>query len=60
LVRGHLHSPLVDHANRSLVLIVGQADLTLEDIRVRVGERGVSTSVLSLRRVRPVGKINHV
>jgi len=49
-VRGHRRSPLVDHADGLLALIVGQADLTLEEIHERIGERGVSTSVSSLWR----------
>jgi transposase len=49
-VRGHRRSPLVDHADWLLALIVGQADLTLEEIHERIGERGVSTSVSSLWR----------
>ena len=49
-VRGHRRSPLVEHADWLLALIVGQADLTLEEIHERIGERGVSTSVSSLWR----------
>jgi transposase len=49
-VRGHRRSPLVDHADWLLSLIAGQADLTLEEIHERIGERGVSTSVSSLWR----------
>jgi len=49
-VRGHRRSPLVDHADWLLCLIAGQADLTLEEIHERIGERGVSTSVSSLWR----------
>jgi transposase len=43
-------SPLRGHADWLLALIAGQADLTLEEIRERVGERGVATSVSSLWR----------
>jgi len=49
-VRGHRRSPLVEHADWLLALIAGQADLTLEEINERIGERGVSTSVSSLWR----------
>ena len=49
-VRGHRRSPLLDHADWLLCLIAGQADLTLEEIHERIGERGVSTSVSSLWR----------
>ena len=49
-VRGHGRSPLVEHADWLLALIAGQADLTLEEINERIGERGVSTSVSSLWR----------
>jgi transposase len=49
-VRGHRRSPLADHADWLLALIAGQADLTLQEILKRIGERGVSTSVTSLWR----------
>lgn len=49
-VRGHRRSPLLDHADWLLGLIAGEADLTLEEILERIGERGVSTSVSSLWR----------
>ena len=49
-LRGHRRSPLAEHADWLLALIAGQADLTLEEIRERVGERGVATSVSSLWR----------
>lgn len=56
--RGHRRSPLEDHADWLLALIAGRADLTLEEIHERIRERDVSTSVSSLRRGRPGGKIN--
>jgi transposase len=49
-LRGHRRSPLADHADWLLALIAERADLTLEEIRERVAERGVSTSVTSLWR----------
>jgi transposase len=49
-VRGHRRSPLIDHADWLLALIAGQPDITLEEMRSLMGERGVSTSVASLWR----------
>ena len=49
-VRGHRRSPLIDHADWLLALIAGQPDITLEEMRSLMRERGVSTSVASLWR----------
>ena len=40
-VRGHRRSPLIDHADWLLALIAGQPDITLEEMRGLMGERGV-------------------
>jgi transposase len=46
-VRGRRRSPLIDHADWLLALIAGQPDITLEEMRSLMRERGVSTSVAS-------------
>jgi transposase len=48
--RGHRRSPLTDHAGWLLALIAGQPDITLEEMRSLMRERGVSTSNTSLWR----------
>jgi transposase len=48
--RGHRRSPLLDHVEWLLALIAGQPDITLEEMRGAMGERGVATSVTALWR----------
>jgi transposase len=50
LVRGHRRSPLLDRAEWLLALIAGQPDITLEERRSLMRERGVSTSNAALWR----------
>lgn len=49
-VRGHRRSPLNDHADWLLELIVARPDVTLEEMRALLRERDVTTSNASLWR----------
>src|SRR5215467_5438577 len=48
--KGRSRSPLAAHAAFLLALVDGQADLTLEEIREQLAERGVQVAVSSIWR----------